>query len=101
MHFIPRALPSSDITINQLPTLTAHRLVGMVASARLDCSPAEILRWKESKQTHMHHVCEQKMCVNPLHLIPIEKNLHHRIHIERGDLNHGAITGTPEEVMFD
>jgi hypothetical protein len=43
---------------------------------------------------HLHHTCHNRMCINPMHLMSVTRDMHNKIH---GKLRRGKIRHTDEQ----
>ena len=50
------------------------------ANVRAHAFAYELLRGQVGKGNHLHHTCENKLCVNPAHLQALSPKAHRRIH---------------------
>lgn len=90
-QYLDAALPNQGFRTQDLPTITAHRLINMIVQ------PDELKRWDHGGRTkHLHHCCRSVDCIMPSHHVIILDKLHQQIHKSAGHFDHGSIVGDDE-----
>ena len=85
--WLQQIFSEGTITINDLPTATASRLIAMVEF------PIDVKDWKSSDgpSKHVHHLCNVRDCVLPKHLMIANAGLHKQFHAMSGDTDHPCV----------
>tara|TARA_A100001037_G_scaffold160291_1_gene144454 strand:+ start:380 stop:1312 length:933 start_codon:yes stop_codon:yes gene_type:complete len=85
--WLERLFPEETITIDDLPTKTASRLVAMVEF------PEDLKDWAsaDGRNRHVHHLCRTRNCILPKHLMILKAGTHKHIHMINGEPDHPAV----------
>ena len=86
-YWLANVFPNEGITVQDLPTTTASRLIGMVDS------PLDLQDWAkaEGRGKHVHHLCSTRDCVLPTHLMVCPVGTHKHFHAHYGDPDHPSL----------